>query len=252
MSFTVEKDGSLLVLDQVNGRLVRFGARGPASIPVSQRAPQDVAVAPDGSLAVLDRLGDRSVALLGPEGQVRGELPIEGPSVREGGGVTGVFVDGHDVYVEREHGQLVRVGDTDGHPDPTQPTIPGRPSRNGLWFLLAGLVDARAGRAYLTEIDRATSQNRFTRELDVGEPLWSLVLLDSDLAGTIYVGFQVAEGLRLACVDGASGEVTGEAELPASPMPEESFRDLVALDQGGVLYAYRTEQGQKFLVATCR
>src|SRR5205807_10122919 len=79
MSFVPTANG-LLVLDQVNARLVRFGADGSATeVRLTQRAPQDVAVAADGTLAVLDRLGDKDVALLAPDGRALGTLPLAGP-----------------------------------------------------------------------------------------------------------------------------------------------------------------------------
>ena len=48
---------------------------------------------------------------------------------------TGLFVDGDSVYVEAEHGPLIRVGGLDGKADPERPQFPGRPSRDGKSFL---------------------------------------------------------------------------------------------------------------------
>jgi hypothetical protein len=44
----------------------------------------------------------------------------------------------------------------------------------------------------------------------------------------------------------------GQADLIYSPMPEETFRDLVVLDEGGVIYQARTETGVTLRRADCR
>ena len=254
MSFAIAPGGRAVVLDQVNGRLSRFGPDGRPleSVPVTQQAPQDVTVAKDGTTLVLDRVKDKTVAVL-KDGQLVGDLPVEGKGIPEGGGVTGVFTDGKDVYVEREHGSLVRVGDTDGKADPDRPEIPGRPTRDGKSFILAGLVDAAAGRAFVSSIDRASMDPRFTRELRLGQPVLALVLLDTDLSGTLYLGALAEHGaLKLLCLSGTDGAPIGSADIPANSGPEETFRDLVVLDGGGVVYAQRTEQGVSYLRYDCR
>jgi hypothetical protein len=264
MSLTVDASGNIVVLDQVNGRLVRFGPDGRplGTVPVPVRAAQDVAVARDGTLAVLDRLGDRRVSLVGPDGRVRADLPIEGANVPEGGGVTAVVVDGDDVYVEREHGPLVRIGDTSGREDRERSEIPGRPSRDGLSYVSAGLVDAATGRFFVNSVERPSLQHRFTREIRLESVLAGIVMLDTDRAGTIYVAVLTHPAgatteplpmtVRLLCLDPLQGRPLGQAALPANTSPEETFREMVVLDDGGVLYAVRTDEGVSLERFDCR
>ncbi|MHB8877402.1 MAG: hypothetical protein ACYC8T_27230, partial [Myxococcaceae bacterium] len=192
-----------------------------------------------------------------------GELPLEGKGIEEGGGVTGVFVDGKDVYVEREHGELVRIGDTAGKADPERPEIPGRPTRDGLSYLTAGLTDAQAGRLYVSSTVRETLEHRFTRELRMGLPLYSLVLLDTDRSGVIYLGMlgevptgnadkPVRPAIILACLDPLDGRPLGKVELPANTSADETFRELTVFDEGGVLYAQRSEEGMTLQRYDCR
>jgi hypothetical protein len=172
--------------------------------------------------------------------------------------VTGVFVDGEDVYVEREHSALVRVGDTSGRADPDQPEVPGRPSRDGSLFLSAALIDAASGRAMVNAVERPSLQHRFTRELRTGSSILSLVLLDSDLRGTIYLGAllhgpgETAGPLRVVCLSSQTGAPWGSADLAANSGPEETFRELVVLDEGGFLYAVRDAQGARYTRSECR
>jgi hypothetical protein len=265
MSFAPDPSGGMVVLDQVNHRLVRFGPDGHAAgtIPLTQQAPQDIAVAHDGSIAVLDRLGQPSVSVLGPDGTQRATLPLVGAGVPEGGGVTAMFIDDSSVFVEREHGSLVRVGDLSGSGTDDRSEIPGRPTRDGQSFISAGLIDRDAGRFYVNSIERATGAHRFTRDLSVALVLETILLLDTDRAGTIYAAVQgvppsqvnaesPTELVTLMCLDPHDGHPLGTALLPANTSADETFRDLIVLDGGGVLYGVRTEAGESFQRYDCR
>jgi hypothetical protein len=258
MSLAHDAKGNVYVLDQVNGRVVRRGPDGALeqTSEVKLRAAQDVAVGKDGSMAVLDRLGDKAIALYEPSGALRAQLPLEGEGVTETGYVTGVFVDGSDVYVEREHGPLVKIGDVNGTPAEPRTEIPGRPSRDGLSFLNAGLTDAMAGRAYVSSIERATGEHRFTRELRLKSEIRGILLLDSDKTGTIYFAVELHEEpstdwVLLQCLEPLKGVPVGSAILPVNTLPEETFRDLTVLDDGGVIYALRSSDGVTYRRYDC-
>jgi hypothetical protein len=258
MSVSVDRAGRVVVLDQVNGRLVTHGPGGEAisEIKLGQRLPQDVAVGSDGAVAVLDRFGSKAVGLYDEHGSPRGELPLVGPGVEKPGEITGVMVDGKDVYVEREHGPLVLLGSTSGEAAGARTELPGRPSRDGLLFLSAGISSAPQGRLWVSATTRATREHRFTRELRLGAQVSGILMLDSDRAGTIYIAAEVERGEQgvvvLTCLEPQRGATIGTAELPANTMPEETFRDMVVQDDGGVVYAVRSEQGVTYARASCR
>ncbi|MFO0762548.1 MAG: hypothetical protein U0359_39275 [Byssovorax sp.] len=258
MSLAQDSKGRIYVLDQVNDRIVRYGTDGKpeGSSDLKLRGAQDLAIGADGSMAVLDRLSDKAIALYDEGGALRGQLPIEGEGVDEPGLLTGVFIDGKDVYVEREHGTLVKIGDTSGKPADPRTEIPGRPSRDGLSYLNAGIINAQAGRTWVSSIDRATGDHRFTRELKQRAPVRSIVLLDTDKGGIIYFAVDVeqqegGDAVLLTCLDPLSGIPIGNAVLPVNTMPEETFRDLTVLDEGGVVYALRSEKGVSYLHFDC-
>jgi hypothetical protein len=258
MSFAVDREGRLHVLDQANGRIARFDRDGKplAPIDVSQRVPQDVLTLPDGRTLVLDRLGDQSIAILGPDGKPLGEIPLVGKGIEEGGGVTGMFADKDGIYVEREHGEVVKLADGNGAPDPNRPELDGRPTRDGRSLLSAGLIDPAAGRVWVRLVDRQSGDMRFMRELGFATPVLSIVLLDSDPSGGLYLGAHVGreaildgggahiteEAVEVACLS-STGDVTGVAVLPANTGPEESFRDIAVLDDGTIVYVVRTASG---------
>ncbi len=259
MSFATDAQGRVIVLDGVNGRLVRRDADGNTErvMPIDAVNPEDMAAGADGSLAVLDRFRDKAVTVLDESGTVRGKLPLEGDGIDDVGSVTSVIVDGQDVYAERDNGPLVKLGTTTGAIAQPRTEIPGRPSRDGQSFLNAGIIDFSVGRVYVSSIERATHDHRFTRELRLEARVRRLLLLDTDLAGVIYLGAELERSATHAevvvlCLDPGSGVPTGHVVLPENTLPEESFRDLVVLNDGGVVYALRTDQGVSYQRYDCQ
>lgn len=258
MSVVTDGKGRLVVLDTVNGRVVRRGMDGKldSEVKIGLLDPQDMAVAQDGSMAVLDRFADKKVAVYDESGALKGELPLIGEGIEDVGDVTGVFVDGTDVYAEREHGPLVRVGSTSGEPAEPQTEIPGRPSRDGLSYLLAGIIDGPAGRVYVASIEKATKSQRFTREFRQPYFVHAIVLLDTDKTGMIYFGTAVeqpdgSQSVLLSCLEPTKGNIVGTVTLPANTLPEETTRDFAVLDDGGVVYSLRAESGVSYLYYDC-
>lgn len=262
MSFAPGPNGSTYVLDQVNGRVLRMGPDGEVlgTTNLDQVAPQDLAVAADGTVAVLDRLADRNVAVISPEGEVLGRLPLEGDLLEEAGGVTAVIVDGEDVYAEREHGPLVHIGDVHGTPASARHEIPGRPSRDGSLYLLAALVDQMAGRLIVNAIDRDSGEHRFTRQLQALMAIREILLLDTDGQGVVYLAIAGApnpehmefEEVHLVCLSATDGHTIGTAILPGNMDADETMRQLAVQPGGGVLYGVRNESGMAFQQYDCR
>ncbi len=258
MSLTVDGRQRMWVLDQVNGRIVRYDRDGSveATLPIAPETTQDIAVSEDGTVALLDRYGSEQVALHDAYGNTVGALPLAGEGVESPGHVTGIFVDGTDVYAETEHGPLWKIGSTTGVPAEPRTELPGRPSKDGTFYVKAGITDASEGRAYVVVNDRPSEEHRFTRELTMGSAIQAIVLLDTDKEGTIYFGAELVVDepeteVLIVCIDSGAGEVQGTVTVPANDMPEESFKDYVVQADGGVIYALRTESGVEYKVADC-
>lgn len=252
MSLTLDAEGRVVVLDQVNGRVVRFHRDGTSdSVPLPLQAPQDVAVAKNGALVVIDRLVDKSVAIVEPGGKVLGELPLEGKGVAEAGGVTALVTDGDDVWVESEHAGLVRIGDANGAVDDKREEAPGRPTRDGRSWVNAAITDGPSGRVRVTLLDRATGAHRYTRELRVNTPVYAIVLLDSDAEGFLYLAVltipdeQTPESARivLLVLDAGDGRPLARRDLPVGAGADETFREFAVRPDGTVVYAHREESG---------
>lgn len=243
----------VLVLDQVNGRLARYDAdgrlKGTSDAPTTA---QDLAVAKDGTVAMIDRLVGKTVTLVDANGKKIGELPL-GARIAEPGLVTGVVIDGTNVYAEKEHGALVLLGSTDGTPTGESIQLAGRPSRDGTLLLTAGISSKGAGRAYVNAMDRGTTTSRFAVQVSFPRPAQAIVLLDSDVKGKIYLGVAAGDpgDAVIACLDPSDGRVLGRVTLPLSHTPEESFRDFSVSDDGAIVFAVRTDDGVSYQSATC-
>ncbi len=251
MSF-VRAGDDLLVLDQVNARVARYDAKGNlrGSFDATETT-QDIAVAKDGTVALLDRLVDKTVRLVDKDGRAIGALPLPEDRVGDPGLVTGVFVDGKDVYVEKEHGALARIGSVDGSPaDPA--LLTGRPSKDGSLLIMATLSPPEAVVA-LNAFDRKLGSLRFARAIQFPRPARQVMLLDTDLRGTIYLGVLGGnpQMVQIACLDPSDGHAIGRIAVPTSEVPEESFRDFSVGDDGAIVLALRTEDGVEYRSARC-
>lgn len=256
MSLIASGEG-FLVLDQVNQRVTRWSRDGKAQVQLKLASDQafDVAVAANGSVAVLDRLVEKQVTLFDRDGRSIGALTLDPAVVGDTGSLTGVFVDGDEVLVEREHGPLIRVGTIQGGPLQDSTEIPGRPSRDGKLLLSAGIVNAKLGSVYIAVVDRATGEARFTRQLNYPGLITSIVALDSDRKGTLYLGVALDQGSAsptlVTCLEPARGNPLGSVALPTNDSPEETGKEITVTDDGRIIFAHRLDDGMAFESYTC-
>ena len=233
--------------------MVCYDAKGrQVSAVFATSTTQDLAIAVDGTTVLLDRLVDKKITLLSPSGRRVGELALP-EGVGETGLLTGLFVDGDDVYVEKEHGALVRIGTTDGKPSAEPKSLQGRPSKDGALLLSATLTDAAAGLTAVNAFDRKAGALRFARQVSFARPAHSVALLDSDAKGIIYLGVWAGTGsqVHVACMDPSDGHVLGRVVVPLSETPEEALRDFAVRPDGTIVSSYRTDDGVELRTARC-
>lgn len=251
-SFLADEAG-LLVLDQEKSRLLKPDG---SSIPLPGKRADDVARGADGSLAVLDRLDAKDVAILDANGKVKGRFPLAGTGIDDPKDVSRLVVSGSDVYVERNGGgPLLRVGGTDGTAG-TRTEIQGMPTRDGRFLVSAGITDPDQGRAWVNLAD-LSAVHRWTRELKFPAELSAVAFLDTDAAGSIWVvllaGSTPADYVNWAvCLDEGTGGVKKSLTLAVENPPWESFRDYAVGPDGSLVAATRTEQGVSFASYPCR
>ena len=236
MSFTVAGDGKVYVLDQINQRVQVFAdGQFDREIKIPGETFQDLAVDETGRLVLLDRLAQKAVVFLEPEVRV----PLEGPHVPEGGGVTGLFLN-DGAWVEVEHQKLVKIADANGKPDPDRPWVPGRHSADGAWLLLAALDGRHAVNITLKPIDGDTTP--VVRRATFNDKVLFLTALESDPEGNIYLGARLekSEVLVIISPDGAE---PGRVALPVQRIELEQFRALRMGMDGGIYRLHFADSG---------
>jgi hypothetical protein len=240
------RDGTLLVLDTVNARLVLAGGGSTRAIASPLAAPFDAAPLPGGGFALLDRLVDRAIAIVDASGALRARVPLPARA-GEAGLVTGVFAAGETLCVEREHGACVPVGTTKGEPvGDDQPEFPGRPASDGRSLLHAGIVAPPSARVHLTRSRARPFAHGFTRELAMPSIVRSVDFLDANDAGELMLAVTLEsapEEHLVLCLATETGAETARLRVPASPLPDEVNRGFAALPGGGFVYLYRTVDG---------
>ncbi len=164
MSFAIDADGSMLILDQIASRVLRFAPDGTllGAVAVPGNAFNGLEVGPKGQLVLLDRLVKRAVVVLDPRtGQAR-EYAIEGPGIAEGGGVTALLIDADGVWLEYARTHSVRLLNAALQPCP-RTVVAGRPGLSGNLVaaldgaggvvLRRGLTDGRVAELTFSELD---------------------------------------------------------------------------------------------------
>ncbi len=244
MSFVVDANGRSYVLDQVNERVQVFEDGEVArSIPLPGRTYQDLAVREDGTVAVLDRLGDSAIAFVDSTGQVRDMVSLAGPAIPDGGSVTAMFQRQDGTWVEVEHQYLVRVADAAGNADSEQPVAQGRFRTAGGGVLRAARVGPARVAVTLQMPGAAPEVFAYT---DFPLAIAYLTALETDARGRVYVGanlyeespeppFEVTAHAEVLVVFDPAGVEIGRLELDSYDGPEERFCTIrVAPD--GVIY----------------
>lgn len=149
MSFAVKADGGVLVLDQVNLRILDFDPAGKplGALPLPSTTFDDVGEAQGRFVLALDRLVTRTLRVMDRDGEVIAELDLVGHGIGNAGLITQLIPRTDGVWVEVSHRHSVRVLDAAMRPCERR-VILGRPTPDGRG--LQGRLDADAGGARFT------------------------------------------------------------------------------------------------------
>lgn len=253
MGLAVAKDGSFHVLDQVNSRIQVFTpGYATRSIELPADTFQDIVIDAAGNDVVMDRLATGTIAFLGGDGRVDHTVPLVGPGVEEGGGVTGLFARADGTWVEVDHTRLVRVALANGDADPERPSVSGRFSFDGKTAVHAALAGASSA---LVEGEPLTQGGTaFRAMIEMPLPILSLHALETDARGrTILVAnlvreaetdpFDLLEQRETAVVIDARGREVKRVELAPPEGADEQMRPIRVADDGTIYQLVARERG---------
>jgi hypothetical protein len=184
MSFALGPSGDVVLLDQVNARVLVFSRDGTLreAVPIPSTTFDDVLVGPGGEIVLLDRLVRSSVVVVDSSG-VRAEVPVVGPGIGRGGEVTAMLGADDGVWLEWRHTSVVHVLDAGLSPCGRE-VLPGRKAHGAR--LVASLEGRSGARIRLEEPTG-------TREvvLEVGDRVERLVWAGTDGAGRVHAFMHV-------------------------------------------------------------
>ncbi|PJB34590.1 MAG: hypothetical protein CO108_27875 [Deltaproteobacteria bacterium CG_4_9_14_3_um_filter_63_12] len=244
LSAAIGNDGTVFILDQVNGRLVELAPngtwRGTRPAPL---APTDLSVDSAGRPAVLSLVNHR-LSIVEEQGVVE---EIETPMVLQVGALSSTRQgDFLLLGAHQETFRLGRPGAWIGWPDLLKTKVEGHAQECGGEPLQTLLQD---GRAWL--LHRVPLQQESERvELQGTEGVASAVVLaslSSNEALVVLERWQGAGVVRSLARYGPSGELHAETPLVGQPV-SFPFKDLVPADDSAVLRLLPHEDGLRLEV----
>jgi len=183
-SFALEPDGGVLVLDQVNRRVLDLDAKGQVrgTIALPAATFDDVEQFEGRAVLVLDRLVSKVLLVMDLKGTTLAEVALEGRGIERSGLVTAMLPRPDGVWLEVEHRHSVRVLDRHLKPCERQVVL-GRPMANGR--SLRGALDGRGGLSLSTS-RRNDGAAEASVTLTGQAPIGRLVWLDADAEGRVH------------------------------------------------------------------
>ena len=242
MAIALGRDGSLFILDQVNGRVLRREANGSFAAPIAVRATAQDIRADGAGIAVLDRLGAQTLQRFDRDGRSLEERPLSAYGVAQAGGTTGLFDDAEGALFIEE--SLAGQGRRVVH-GLSGEVLAGRPSHGSDSLVTAAITQRAAGDLEVRGMARDGTV-RFTSPLSVGRAILSIALVDPDREGRIYVGVidAVQEGpdatdeqldlFRLS----EDGALMARTSVTHRPSELERFRELAVGESGVVTWMH--------------
>ncbi len=266
MSFTVAPDGSLYVLDQVNGRVAVFRPRGLENKEAPQEAAytfdrfisvpgttfEEIEVGADGRLLLLDRLVREALVVLDPVTRDTEELSVLGAGIPEGGGVMAVLVRKDGVWLDYGREHSVRVLDSSWNPCERK-IVPGRPLRGEDGTLEASL-GVRGGADVRYEGTGDGPRSLFVLD---DMPVGRLIDVTDGPGGLLLVVYHCwrwaedGDSLSFQEVRGRwydkNGQILATLSSPHTITPIEQFREIRVLQDGSVVQMAFTPEGVRLL-----
>lgn len=248
-SFAPTADGRLLVLDTAKRRLVWYDPAGKLeqiiALPDPMVVATDVAVAKDGTIAVMQEAGH--ITLFDAQGNPKSALLVAGRGP--------LYAVGNDLYKDVDGLSSVQIGNTQGTALDTPRLyrdqnnhIPGHLAPDGTTVL--GLGTDEATRTIFVSAIRGATGDMLWKRLWPGPS--SIPFLQADAAGRVYVIINHGATLALVCVDGKTGDPVGMVPIPDTwRSGGEQLRMFSVVPQGGLVYASETQAELRFEWLDC-
>ena len=218
--------------------------------------PSDVAVAADGTIAVIDHPGvqTKGTVLFDAEGKKKAVLP-QLPNT-----LAGLYAAGNDFYVNTNGLSSVKLGNTKGIPDDETPAlgqeedgrIAGHVAPDGKTVLRFNIDNAATG-DFSVSATRGNPPEEVFTHFYRDPNLVGIPFIQADAAGRIYMVINTRLGqLVLVCLDGKTGNPVGADELPYfGGVGGTQRRMFNVAPEGGLVYAIVRESDVRYELFNC-
>lgn len=252
VSFTVGRDGSIYILDQINQRIQHFNRSGRLmkSHPAGRLQLDNIAISETGDIYVMDSILDRKVWKLG-----KGKKSWELPKLDELRFVTDLSIEDNDIWVEGGHTVVYPVT-SGGKALPKDALkaaeVRGRKGKGPVPFRL------EAALASPNEVVLTGENGTFAHVVKSKRDILGIETLDTDRRGRIYLGLLVyKEGpppdfellgscFSVACL-GTDGTLFGWVDMPETTYTANLRRLVIGED--GTIYQLQTDESGLRVVA---
>jgi hypothetical protein len=183
-SFALTPDGGVLLLDQVNARVLILDPKGKVTgtIALPSTTFDDVELFDGRAVLLLDRLVAKVLRVVDRQGTLLTEVALEGRGIERSGLITGMFPRADGVWLEVGHRQSVKILDRDLTACDRQVVL-GRPIVNGR--ALRAELDGRGGVS--VSVGRRNERGAAATTVLTGQaPIRRVVWIDADAKGRIH------------------------------------------------------------------
>ena len=260
MSFTVGKDGSIYILDQINERVQKYDAQGKivGSTPIGTSLADTIAVADTGEVYVMDSILTRKIWLAGAD-RANSVNSWSLPSVTGLAQATDLTVVDGVVWIEGGHTKrypVISNGKTLSAESVLMGAVDGRKGSADIASVTA--VKKGTGRVTLGVEGKSALEGSIDLDVVSERDILSVETLATDAAGRIYLGLLLyKEGpeptfdllgscFSVACIK-ADGTLIGLVDTPEKTYTENRRRLVVAQD--GTIYQMQTDSAGLQVVA---
>jgi hypothetical protein len=188
-SFAVDAQGSIHILDQVNGRIQIFSKTGAlqGTVKLPDLTYDDIELDGNGGYILLDKHERESVIFFDGNGQETSFIRVAGGPIESPGDVTGLYRTNDGIWLEVDDAALVQIADLAGNPVQTRSTELGRRDKDGRIVLVA--IDGNRDVVLTAQTPGATDSTeigRITFAMDVAH----VSAFEYDDDGNVLVGVE--------------------------------------------------------------
>lgn len=238
MSFVVSPAGELYVLDQTNSRIqVYENGQWKKTIPIPATTYSDIALLPDGKIALLDCLVKKEITVIDQEGKVVTAFSLIKPAIPKPEEIIGIYyIAGGNwpgLWGSADNSSFL-MAEKDLRPVPNPVKIPGILTPDGRRLLKVEIVDEKKAAVSLSdEVFRSWKDFQVSFPL----PFGAILGVWQDQKQNIYLAanvFNLRQERNQVVVLNSSGKEIARIDMYVSKEPNDVFYPVRVTEDGSI------------------